>query len=455
MSYPTLFNLRKIVSSITLLALLLPSIVFSQDAEPSPFAIPATDEGLPGFGPIRRAEWFQNLWIRRRSAWAKTVEQDQGAVVFLGDSITQGWGNGLAAVFPELKVANRGISGDTTRGLLIRLEEDVLAVNPSAIVLLIGTNDLADQASPETIASDMKLLLAELKKHNADMPVILCEVFPSAESMNRPSSKIKKINELYADLVKYDSQIIYMDTFNLFDDGNGDAIAAEFPDMLHPNGAGYAKWAAALHPIFATLGFSETEDDFVLEDGYEYLFNGHDLTGWGYEITTEADKESARGWKRDDPKGAADWPFVEEPVTFDGLQVTPDGRFAAINGRLVATTPPERRKVQKLHTTRQFSKDFILKMEFRATPESDSGIYVRGPQLQCRDYGLAGPYYDLETYKPQEWNQIVITVKGTHAHCTVNGELLEAAMEIPTIGSIGIEGDKGQMEYRRIRIKAM
>src|SRR5574341_1591200 len=66
-------------------------------APPSPdrFAIPATDAGLPGAGPIRRADWFQRLWRERRSGWAERVGDDRHAVVFLGDSITQGWGGGL------------------------------------------------------------------------------------------------------------------------------------------------------------------------------------------------------------------------------------------------------------------------------------------------------------------------------------------------------------------------
>ena len=67
----------------------------TQAVKPLPtdrFALPATDDGLPGAGPIRRYDWFQNLWRERRSAWARRREQDQGAVVFLGDSITQGWG---------------------------------------------------------------------------------------------------------------------------------------------------------------------------------------------------------------------------------------------------------------------------------------------------------------------------------------------------------------------------
>ena len=64
------------------------------------FAIPASDDGLPGAGPIRRYDWFQQLWRERRSEWAKTVAQDQRAVVFLGDSITQGWGEGSARPSP-------------------------------------------------------------------------------------------------------------------------------------------------------------------------------------------------------------------------------------------------------------------------------------------------------------------------------------------------------------------
>src|SRR3990172_3547886 len=116
-----------------------------------PFQLPATDEGLPGAGPIRRYEWFQKLWSGRRGAWAERVQADQHALVFLGYSITQGWGDDLGGAFPGVKVANRGISGDTTRGALIRLKDDVLALNPAGVVILIGTNDLEEMAEPEIV----------------------------------------------------------------------------------------------------------------------------------------------------------------------------------------------------------------------------------------------------------------------------------------------------------------
>jgi lysophospholipase L1-like esterase len=100
--------------------------------------------------------------------------------VLLGDSITQGWGEDFSAWFPGMKIANRGISGDTSRGVLIRLEEDVLALDPRAVVLLIGTNDLEEKAAPENVVANLKLILAELTRHDASMPIVLCQVFQSA-----------------------------------------------------------------------------------------------------------------------------------------------------------------------------------------------------------------------------------------------------------------------------------
>ena len=403
-------------------------------ASPGDVSIPATDDGLPGAGPIRRYDWFKKLWLRKRTGWAKRVQQDQGALVFLGDSITQGWGDTLGGSFPGVKVANRGISGDTTRGVLIRLQGDVLALKPSGVVILIGTNDLEEKASPEVIAGNLKLIVAALKKHNPKMPIILCNTFPSSTSKRRPADQIRKINQLYFAAVKGDPQITVLDTWLLFANPQGDAKKGEFPDLLHPNKLGYAKWAAALRPLLATHGYLETgPDNFKLEPGFTSLFNGRDLTGWGFR-----ERKS-----------------LKRLESFDGKKASNDNRYVAINGRLVVTTPPEGRRFQQLWTTQEFPKNFILKLEFRATPNADSGVFIRSPQLQCRDYLLAGPWKDLKNYKPQDWNEMVVTVKGGTAHCTCNGEVLNATMKVPATGPIGLEGDRGQMEYRRIRLKEL
>jgi hypothetical protein len=168
-------------------------------------------------------------------------------------------------------------------------------------------------------------------------------------------------------------------------------------------------------------------DDFKPEPGYISLFNGKDLTGWGFQTNN-----------------------------FDGKTATDDGRFSATNDILVVH-PREPRLMQILWTTREFPKDFNLKLEFRAAVNADSGIFIRKPQLQCRDYFVAGPdkYKDLKNYKPREWNEIEVTVKGGIARCTCNGEVLEEAMKVPETGPIGLEADRGRMEYRRIRLKEL
>jgi hypothetical protein len=166
-------------------------------------------------------------------------------------------------------------------------------------------------------------------------------------------------------------------------------------------------------------------DNFKLEPGYISLFNGKDLTGWGYKTNN-----------------------------FDGKTASDDGRYSVRKGILVVH-PRIPRLIQKLWTTRKFPNDFNLRLEFRASVYADSGIYLRDPQLQCRDYLIAGPYDSLKKYKAQDWNTIEVTVTNNVAFCTCNGEVLENALELPANGPIGLEGDRGQMEYRHLRIKEL
>ena len=165
------------------------------------------------------------------------------------------------------------------------------------------------------------------------------------------------------------------------------------------------------------------------EAGFVSLFNGKDLTGWGY------------------PNG----------TNFDGLTEVPgdDKRYKVVNGLLTVYARTPQQRTLELRTTANFTGDFILKLEFRAGVRADSGIFVRGRQLQCRDYSTMGPYRTLTKYKPQDWNQVEITVNGATALCTCNGEVLEPAMPVPANGGIGLESDGGVMEYRNIRLKTL
>jgi hypothetical protein len=159
-------------------------------------------------------------------------------------------------------------------------------------------------------------------------------------------------------------------------------------------------------------------------------FNGKDLTGWHYP--GEADDVLA------------------------GKTESTDGRYAAKDGAIVVNAsdePVARKRIRQLWTTREFPGDFELRLEFRAGVNADSGLFLRKPQLQVRDYPVAGPYKGLKKYKAQDWNEIVVVVKDNVARCTCNGEVLEAALKLPETGPIGLESDRGRMEYRNIRIR--
>ena len=182
---------------------------------------------------------------------------------------------------------------------------------------------------------------------------------------------------------------------------------------------------AALALLFPA--FAPAAEDWKPDEGFVSLYNGKDLTGWGY-----SDKES-----------------------FDGKTEAADGRYTA-RGESIVVNPHDAAKgprLRQMWTGRKFAKDFVLKLEFRAAVNADSGIFLRKPQLQCRDYLVAGPYKELKNYKPQEWNTIIVTVKDGVARCECNGEVLEAALKLPETGPIGLEADRGTMEYRRIQIK--
>ena len=138
----------------------------------------------------------------------------------------------------------------------------------------------------------------------------------------------------------------------------------------------------------------QTDGAFTLEPGFELLQSGTNLTGWHY---------------KDGPP-------------FDGKTEASDGRYTARDGRIVVNPG---RGLAQLWTTREFPTDFHLKLQFRAGVNADSGVFLRKPQLQCRDYLVAGPYKELKNYKPQDWNEIEVVVRGNVATCTCNGEPLQ------------------------------
>jgi hypothetical protein len=180
------------------------------------------------------------------------------------------------------------------------------------------------------------------------------------------------------------------------------------------------------------------ENTSVLTTDFTMLFNGKDLTGWGYRTMKQEE-------------------IIFE--SFDGKNESKDGRFKVIDGILTINPNPGIEVIGthfiNLWTAKEYTGDFFLSIEFRATRNADSGIFLHGIQLQCRDYLVAGPYKNLKNYKAQDWNTIEVVVKDNVARCTCNGEILEEALKLPANGAIGLEADRGQMEYQNIKIKEL
>ena len=175
---------------------------------------------------------------------------DEMRVVFMGDSITEGWGMkatatspGRGEFFPGKPYVNRGISGQTTPQMLVRFRQDVLDLKPKVVVLLAGTNDLAENTgheTPEQIEGNIASM-AELARANG-IRAVLCSVLPASEfGWHRglePAPKIKALNAWIKDYAAK-SDFVYVDYYSHLANAEGGLKAELSPDGVHPNKAGY------------------------------------------------------------------------------------------------------------------------------------------------------------------------------------------------------------------------
>ena len=169
----------------------------------------------------------------------------ENRVVFMGDSITEGWHfDGPSPAFAGKPYINRGISGQTTPQMVLRLHQDVIALQPKVVVILAGTNDIAGNTGPMTLeqTEDNLAAIAEMATAN-HVRVVLCSVLPAFDYPWQPgltpAPKIDAINawiKAYAEKHGY----IYVDYHSAMKDEH-DGLAANLSrDGVHPTPAGYA-----------------------------------------------------------------------------------------------------------------------------------------------------------------------------------------------------------------------
>lgn len=176
----------------------------------------------------------------------RKLPADPKRVVFMGDSITDGWP--LAEAFPGKPYVNRGISGQTTAQMLVRMYPDVVALQPAAMVLLAGTNDIAANNGPQTLDMIQQNLVAMVELAQVHhINVVLCAVMPISgkQSEHRPPADILRLN---AWLKEYAAKTgsAYVDYHAAVVDAQGEFRNGYSDDGLHPNARGYQLMKAAL-----------------------------------------------------------------------------------------------------------------------------------------------------------------------------------------------------------------
>lgn len=196
-------------------------------------------------------------WLPRHNTIVARVKKGDVDLIFVGDSITQGWESKGKAVwekyYAKRHAANLGISGDRTQHVLWRLDNgEIDGIKPKLAVIMIGTNN-SSQNSPEDIAAGVKAIVGRIQKRLPETKVLLLAIFPRGEDAKNKQRQVnEKTNAIFAKLAD-EKTVYYLDIGPKFLDKDGKLPKDVMPDLLHPNAKGYEIWAQAIEPSIVKL----------------------------------------------------------------------------------------------------------------------------------------------------------------------------------------------------------
>ena len=190
-----------------------------------------------------RNDWAELQRYRQANAELRPPAPGEQRVVFMGNSITDVWARYFPAMFPGKPYVGRGISGQTTPQMLVRFRQDVLALQPAVVVILAGTNDIAGNTGPATLAmiEDNFMSMTELAQRNG-IRVVLASVLPVYDYPWRPGlTPAPKIAALNAWMKAYAARVgaVYLDYYTAMVDERQGLRSDLTYDGVHPTEAGY------------------------------------------------------------------------------------------------------------------------------------------------------------------------------------------------------------------------
>lgn len=188
-------------------------------------------------------DWGNLNKFKKENITVMNSENNEERVVFMGNSITEGWLNFRPDFFKDNPYINRGISGQTTPQMLIRFRQDVVKLKPSVVVILAGINDIAENTGPTTIEmiADNIISMSEMARAN-QIKVIICSVLPAFDFPWRPglepAKKVIKLNKLLKGYSK-ENGLVYANYFSAMVNGVNGLKEELGYDPVHPNESGY------------------------------------------------------------------------------------------------------------------------------------------------------------------------------------------------------------------------
>lgn len=188
-------------------------------------------------------DWPNLKRYQEENAALEILDTNQHRIVFMGNSITEGWLRIRPEFFKDKPYVNRGIDGQTTPQMLLRFRQDVINLKPSVVVILAGINDIAENTGPSTIQMIVNNIvsMAELARTN-NIKVVLCSVLPAYDfSWKKGLEPAEKVIKLNAELKAYATQnnLIYVDYFTPMANTSNGLKEELGSDGIHPNVAGY------------------------------------------------------------------------------------------------------------------------------------------------------------------------------------------------------------------------
>lgn len=189
-------------------------------------------------------------WWQRHTSFNERAKQGDVDLVFIGDSITQGWEDGgkdaWAKHYGSRKAMNLGISGDRTQHVLWRLDNgNIDGISPKLAVVMIGTNNFEDNSARE-IADGVEAIVAKLQKKLPEMKILLLAIFPRSEKPDDAArAKLAEASRMFSKVTD-GNKVVYLDIGAKFLEPDGRLPKEVMPDFLHPNAKGFEIWADAI-----------------------------------------------------------------------------------------------------------------------------------------------------------------------------------------------------------------